>query len=343
VHIWSDGCGAQFKNKDQYHWLTTGATFGTPLRMVHHFFQSCHGKGPSDSEGAAIQCALRRHELLGDYFADTDKAYAWLCKHLVKVASEYPEFGKPRHSIRSRSFHLVPQGAVDHFGGAEVKDLKTRTMSKFCFDSAGGTGTLTMSLLSGDFCGDCFAGRIEKCGSRGEIFKESPALMDVGTAATKSRAASQHLSRRSVALLKNTGAGGHCFVVFGSGVEGLSPVQLVDGTERQGKVSIYCAYDAVEDDPLTYTLNETAVCPRQISHCGVRGVPPCFKRHIQTVPSKSLRPPTFTMTELPPPFPANAAPTERERHVYAVPEAALDEARVAVQTDEAAYSPSLLY
>jgi hypothetical protein len=97
VHIWSDGCRGQFKNKEQFLWLTSGTTFATPpptdtagvgygrLRLAHHFFQSCHGKGPSDSEGAAVKCSLRRYELLGRYFADTDAAYKWLEEHLTKV------------------------------------------------------------------------------------------------------------------------------------------------------------------------------------------------------------------------------------------------------------------
>ena len=50
VHVWSDGCGAQFKNKNQFYWLLLGSKLATdeypaPLRLAHHFFQSCHGKG----------------------------------------------------------------------------------------------------------------------------------------------------------------------------------------------------------------------------------------------------------------------------------------------------------
>ena len=43
VHVWSDGCASQFKNKNQFHWLTTGP-FKHQVRLTHHFFQSCHGK-----------------------------------------------------------------------------------------------------------------------------------------------------------------------------------------------------------------------------------------------------------------------------------------------------------
>jgi hypothetical protein len=102
VHIWSDGCRGQFKNKEQFLWVASGSsTFAKPLsstgpattdattasssanariRLSHHFFQSCHGKGPSDSEGAAVKSALSRHGLLAHYFANTDDAYKWLRK-----------------------------------------------------------------------------------------------------------------------------------------------------------------------------------------------------------------------------------------------------------------------
>ena len=79
VHVWSDGCGGQFKNRNQVFWLTQfmGSINGLEaasdgdeerartgrVRVVHHFFQSCHGKGPSDSEGAVVKSSLRDAEL----------------------------------------------------------------------------------------------------------------------------------------------------------------------------------------------------------------------------------------------------------------------------------------
>ena len=62
VHIWSDGCGGQFKNKNQMYWVSRGLfTYG--IRIAHHFFQSCHGKGPSDSEGAVAKSGMWKAEL----------------------------------------------------------------------------------------------------------------------------------------------------------------------------------------------------------------------------------------------------------------------------------------
>ena len=48
VHIWSDGCASQFKNRREFYWLTTGRQkYG--IWLAHNFFQSCHGKGKSTS------------------------------------------------------------------------------------------------------------------------------------------------------------------------------------------------------------------------------------------------------------------------------------------------------
>ena len=76
--------------------------------------QSCHGKGPSDSEGAAVKCALRRVELRGEYFADTAPAVEWLEEHLTITERPCAAAYKHRHTIGKRTFHLVGAGVVDH-------------------------------------------------------------------------------------------------------------------------------------------------------------------------------------------------------------------------------------
>lgn len=82
VHLWSDGCAGQFKTKTQFYFLTLGPNYG--VKMDHHFFQSCHGKGPSDSEGAVVKCALRRQELMKNYMAQTSDVLEWLQANLTK-------------------------------------------------------------------------------------------------------------------------------------------------------------------------------------------------------------------------------------------------------------------
>jgi hypothetical protein len=363
-HIWSDGCAAQFKNKDQFHWLTLGATFGAPppaeaaptatpatrvygpLRLAHHFFQSCHGKGPSDSEGAAVKCALRRYELLGHYLATTDDAFAWLVKNLTKVAPELgPEDGRARHAIYARSFHLIPMegpGAVDHFGGPDTAPLEDATSSRFYFDSAPGTGIVSLCELSGDFCDKCWMD--EECPLKSWIMEVhvEPKLMASGKVLTKSKAVSEELRKRGLEIIYEAGADGFCFAVFGSGVDFLEPVQLVDGIVHQGKVAIYSAFEKVVGNDLCFTFDEAARCDRKSALCGTLGVPPCFKRHVQTIPINSLRGAAFKMTELERASPVSPAPS-REQHTFTVPASELEKARAQVQDDESKHSPSVLY
>ena len=85
VHVWSDGCAGQFKNRNQLYWLVriinslsfkTAAVSGP--YVTHNFFASCHGKGPSDALAAIIKTALSRAEKFGTYFPDTESLLPWL-------------------------------------------------------------------------------------------------------------------------------------------------------------------------------------------------------------------------------------------------------------------------
>ncbi|CAM9293724.1 unnamed protein product, partial [Choristocarpus tenellus] len=64
LHIWSDGCGSQFKNRWQMWWVSQAiAKMG--ISVVHNFFSSCHGKSMADRIGAVVKSAARRLELNG--------------------------------------------------------------------------------------------------------------------------------------------------------------------------------------------------------------------------------------------------------------------------------------
>ena len=169
VHIWSDGCGGQFKNKNQMFWVSQGvsAAPGTKgwhsVRITHHFFQSCHGKGPSDSEGAVCKSGMYNAEMKhGEYLADTEAAFHWLMKYRAipeppeeGAAAEAAEARKDLHTISFRTFHLVAADAVDHNGLDDV-DAVSHIMRNFCFDGAPGSkATLTMSESS-HACPGCF-------------------------------------------------------------------------------------------------------------------------------------------------------------------------------------------
>ena len=104
--IRSDGCAGQFKQKGEAWFLNTLKRRG--LHVAHHFFQSCHGKGPSDSEGAVVKCGLRAAEINGHYIADTAAAHLWLNGNLLIPLGSVSATGKRRHTIGARDFVFVP-------------------------------------------------------------------------------------------------------------------------------------------------------------------------------------------------------------------------------------------
>lgn len=102
----SDGCAGQFKQKAEC-WFLIELKKNAGLEVSHHFFQSCHGKGPSDSEGAVIKCGLRAAELQTSHFADSAAAFDWLVERLTIKRGSVSATGKRRHTIGARDFVFV--------------------------------------------------------------------------------------------------------------------------------------------------------------------------------------------------------------------------------------------
>ena len=111
VHLWSDGCGGQFKNKNELFWVSNGLhRYG--VRIVHHFFQSCHGKGPSDSEGAVVKSGLHRAEFQNYQYVST----FFLNLFVIYLVPPPPYFlslpnSAPRHGSRFRVAIEAPHHA----------------------------------------------------------------------------------------------------------------------------------------------------------------------------------------------------------------------------------------
>jgi len=270
AHLWSDGCAGQFKNKDQFYWLTTGfQAYG--IRLVHNFFQSCHGKGPSDSEGAVVKTGVRKHEFhRGTYVADTEAAFNLLSEHYTKVAHEPSPAEvarKERHTIASRTFHLVPDDRVDHARKTVVTPI-SGSSSRFCFDGlkgpsandvSGSDATLVYSELSHYFtasqghCQACFVGHPEGCTADPAVYSMDDTLVERNDASrskstTDRTKATKHRLDRARDLLRggqNRGRGkaaaGDWVLIYLSDVEGvraeakgsaLAAVRLVDGDVR---------------------------------------------------------------------------------------------------------------
>jgi hypothetical protein len=61
-YIWSDGCTGQFKNARVFQWL---CMLHKKLKVprIWNYFESGHGKGDHDAEGACINRVLRGNEM----------------------------------------------------------------------------------------------------------------------------------------------------------------------------------------------------------------------------------------------------------------------------------------
>lgn len=141
VHVWSDGCAGQFKNRNQMHFVVSKM-----IRVVHHFFASCHGKGPSDSEGAVVKSMLRMAELiLGCYLASAKEAYEWLEKNL---AFEDSSETSGAAAIGRKQRHTIPLGKVNH-AQPEVIPIEGLKSAHY-FDGALGAAEVSPTLTFGE-------------------------------------------------------------------------------------------------------------------------------------------------------------------------------------------------
>jgi hypothetical protein len=167
AHVWSDGCAGQLKNKHQLYWLSEHPK-GTPV--IHNFSQSCHGKGPSDSEGAVVKSFLRRLAFVFDVRANDSLTAYQLCSGLHSRSSKQtgvstdlgdlcspkPKHTKHRHTIMSRCSRFVNAGAVCHLTRPNL-DTVDGIKSHFCFYGVTGLrGELKMTQRSCYECEGCF-------------------------------------------------------------------------------------------------------------------------------------------------------------------------------------------
>jgi len=135
--VWSDGCGGQFKNRWQMSKLVNlvgDVHFGL-VGCEHHFFASCHGKGPCDGLGGWTKTYLRQQEMVeGNHMDESiechsvlvrDKAYndnkAWAAATGVEL------------KCKSRTFIFMDLVGTDR---AEVKHMGG-IKSNHCFVTVG--------------------------------------------------------------------------------------------------------------------------------------------------------------------------------------------------------------
>ena len=131
VHIWSDGCAQQFKNRYQMLYVADGkkGKEGQIITVFHHFFASCHGKNLCDAVTGFVKSWIRREEARGVYMADTEALIPWLETHVKtgelkrthtspREDGELVEFegekGRGRGAFDGIDIEFVPFGHVNH-------------------------------------------------------------------------------------------------------------------------------------------------------------------------------------------------------------------------------------
>lgn len=68
IHIWSDGCAAQYKSKLPFYNISQA--FGSGREILWNFFGSRHGKSPADGEAAVVKTFLSRQATGTDIIID---------------------------------------------------------------------------------------------------------------------------------------------------------------------------------------------------------------------------------------------------------------------------------
>ena len=147
---YSDGCAAQYKSKGPLAGISySSSDYGFP--MIHNFFGSRHGKGPSDGESAVIKshvstAAKNETVIIGnarelyEYCVDalekdaSDTACTHFRRSFYYIANVERERTKIKTVAGTRSIHCVSTADSNR------NCLKTRKLSCFCQPCVMGNG-----------------------------------------------------------------------------------------------------------------------------------------------------------------------------------------------------------
>lgn len=86
LHEFSDGCASQYKSRNTFADISFGDT-DFSVEREHHYYASCHGKGPCDSTGGVVKTAIRRAVVLGKVTVNcAEELYRYCRTNLEKGA-----------------------------------------------------------------------------------------------------------------------------------------------------------------------------------------------------------------------------------------------------------------
>ena len=138
--IWSDGCGSQFKNKNQFFKVST-----SNIKVRHRFFASCHGKGPSDSEGAVVKHAVSEALRRGNRIYTSKKAYEYLEEFYKKLTHKHKVTEDKLNIITERHYNFVDFNDVNRPKKHVVAGLTGEVRKNHSFENGANAGVLNYS------------------------------------------------------------------------------------------------------------------------------------------------------------------------------------------------------
>ena len=158
--VWSDGCGGQFKNKWQMSKLVNlvgDVRFGL-VGCEHHFFASCHGKGPCDGLGGWTKTYLRNQEMReGNHMEKSVELFTLLVRHVgYGNNAEWAATTGVLLKSKSRTFMFMPLVGTDREDVRDMPGIK----SNHCFVTAGGSIWMFPTSCT---CPPCRGMDYEKC------------------------------------------------------------------------------------------------------------------------------------------------------------------------------------
>ena len=179
IHFWSDGCACQFKLKKEMFFVSQPEIFlpdgaKHTVVMSHHFFCSCHGKGPSDAETAVTKSLGRGMENHGTYMAYPIDFFEGV-KQKLEGLSEPKLTAKHRHSLKKRRVLFVERSSVTRVS-VEFDGLTDEVKGNHSFKGVDRLGTIKRQWLS-CACSGCFSLTPSAC--KQPQFNEEEKLDDI--------------------------------------------------------------------------------------------------------------------------------------------------------------------
>lgn len=122
IHRFSDNCAQQYKCNHAFDHISQ-LQKAHDIKIIYHFTESGHGKGPSDGLGAVVKKKLERMILGGKIINNAYQAYLALCQkpsekdnqHVIylparKIKRESPPINSDIKTVKgTQTFHMVKQ------------------------------------------------------------------------------------------------------------------------------------------------------------------------------------------------------------------------------------------